>query len=383
MSNTLTGLIPILYRAMNTISREQVGFIPSVFRNTGVEGAGKDQVIRYPVVASRASANITPAATGPDPSGETVTYGDMTIDKVKSVTFPWDAEEEVALGDANLTMILQQQFEQAMRTLSNEIEADLASLYIYASRAYGVAGTTPFGSNLSEAAQMLKILKDNGAPTSMLRMVINTTAGAALRSLTQLTDVNRAGSDDPLRNGVLLPVAGFDIRESGQISEHTIGDASSYALDLTAGYAAGSMTVHVDTGTGAFLPGDILTNTKTARDTNKYVVATGFAGDGDGDVVIAAPGSKVAWVNNDPVAVGAAYTPNMAFDQNAIHLVARPPAMPSGGDAAEEVRNIVDPVSGLAFQVALYRQRRRVVYEVGIAWGKKAVKPENIAILLG
>lgn len=383
MANTLTGLIPILYRAMNTVSREMVGFIPSVYRNASAEEAAKDQVIRYPIVSARASADITPAATGPDPSGETVPYGDMTISKVKSVTFPWDAEEEAAEGDRILADILQQQFEQDMRTLVNEIEADLASLYKYASRAYGVAGTTPFASGVGETAQMLKILKDNGAPASMLRGVLDTTAGAALRSLTQLNSANSAGTDATLRQGVLLPLNGFDIRESGQITAHTKGTASGYLADLTAGYAKGTTTFHVDTGTGTILAGDILTNNKTARDANKYVVATGFAGDGDGDVVLAAPGTKVAWVNNDPVGVGANYTPNMFFDQNAIHLVARVPKMPSGGDAASEVRTITDPVSGLVFQIAVYRQRRRVVYETGIAWGYKAVKPEHIALLLG
>ena len=381
--NTLTGLIPIIMRALNTVSREQVGFIPSVYRNSEAEIAAKDQTIRYPIVESRSASDVESAATGPDPAGETVGYADMTISKSRSVPFPWTGEEQVSLGNRTYADVLQQQFEQAMRTLCNEIETDLAGLYIYASRAYGTPGTTPFGTNLGEAAQMLKIMKDNGVPISLLRMVIDTTAGASLRTLTQYTDANRAGSDRPLRQGVLLPVDGFEIRESAQISAHTPGTAASYLVDLTAGYAAGTQTFHVDTGTGTFVAGDILSNTKTGRDTNKYIVSTGFAGDGDGDVVLAKPGTKVAWVNNDPVAVGAAYTPNMAFDQNAIHLVARLPIMPEGGDAADDVMVITDPISGLNFQIALYRQRRRVVYEVGIAWGQKAVKTEHIALLAG
>jgi hypothetical protein len=368
---------------MHTVSREMVGVIPSVYRNSEAEAAAKDQTIRYPIVATRAAADITPAATGPNPSGETVTYGDMTISKSRAVAFPWNGEEQVALGNTIYTDILQQQFEQAMRTLANEIEVDLAALYKFASRAYGVAGTSPFGTNLSESAQILKILKDNGSPTSQLRGVIDTTAGASMRTLAQLTKANEAGTDDLRARGILLDLHGIQWRESSKITAHTPGTASGYLADLTAGYAVGTKTFHVDTGTGTFVAGDILTNTKTGRDSNKYVVATGFAGDGDGDVVLAAPGTRKAWVNNDPVAVGAAYTPNMVFDQNAIHLVARLPAMPEGGDSAEDVFVVTDPVSGLNFQVAVYRQYRQVSYEVAIAWGVAAVQPENIAILLG
>jgi hypothetical protein len=382
MANTLTNLIPTIYAAKDIMMRELTGFIPAVTLDASGEAAAKDQTIRWPVVPALAAGNITPAATGPDPSATTQGSETMTINKSRSTSFYWEGEEQRGLG-ALYNIILRGQFAQAMRTLVNEVETDLAALYIYASRAYGTAGTTPFGANLAETAQLLKILKDNGAPTGDLQLVLDTTAGAALRTLTQLTKANEAGGVDLLRRGVLLDVLSFAIRESAQVASHTAGTGANYLVDLVAGYAAGIKTVHVDTGTGTMLAGDILTNTKTARDTNKYVVKTGHGGDGDQDVVLANPGLQVAWVNNDPVAVGAAYSANLAFSRSAIQLIMRTPAMPEGGDAADDVTVITDEQTGISFQVAMYRQYRRVAFEVGLAWGVKAVAPEAIAILLG
>lgn len=384
MSNTLTNLIPTIYAAKDIILRELTGFIPAVTLDASGEMAAKDQTIRYPVVPALSAADITPAATGPDPSATTQGSDTMSISKVRSATFFWEAEERKGLGGL-YDVILRDQFVQAMRALVNEVEADLAALYTKASRAYGTAGTTPFDSTnkLSSLAQLHKILADNGAPTTDLQLVLNTTAGAALRTLTELWQANTAGGNDLLRRGTLLDLMGFAIRESAQTKTHTKGTGSGYLVDLTAGYAAGSTTVHVDTGTGTILAGDILTNTKTGRDTNKYVIKTGFAGDGDGDIVLANPGNLIAWVNNDPVAVGNNYAANLAFSRSAIHLMMRTPAMPEGGDSADDVTVITDEQTGISFQVAMYRQRRRVAYEVGLAWGVKAIKPEAMAILLG
>ncbi len=384
MSNTLTGLIPTIYKAADTVLRELTGFIPAVTFDASGEQAAKDQTISWPVTPAATAGDITPATTGPTPTAQTVSPGTMTINKSRSVPFGWTGEEQKSLGGL-YNKILLDQFAQSMRTLVNEVEADLAALYIAASRAYGTAGTTPFDSTnkLSFTAQILKILLDNGAPNGDLQLVIDTTAGAALRTLTDLTKANEAGSTEPLRRGVLLDVHSFAIRESAQVKSHTKGTASGYLVDLTAGYAIGSKTVHVDTGTGTILAGDILTNTKTGRDTNKYVIKTGFAGDGDGDIVLANPGNKIAWVNNDPVAVGNAYTANMAFSRSAIALMMRAPAMPEGGDDADDVTIITDPQTGISFQIAMYRQYRQVTFDVGLAWGVKAVKPESIALLLG
>jgi len=384
MANTLTGLIPTIYVALDTVLRELTGFIPAVTADMNGEQAAKDQTIAWPVTPAASAGNITPATTGPTPTDQTIGPGTMTISKSRSVVFGWNGEEQKSLGGL-YNKILADQFAQSMRTLVNEVEADLAALYIYASRAYGTAGTTPFDSTnkLAFMAQLYKILADNGAPTGDLQLVLDTTAGAALRTLTELWQANTAGGDELLRRGVLLDLMNFAVRESAQTKLHTIGTGSGYLVDLTAGYAIGSTTIHVDTGTGTIVAGDILTNTKTGRDTNKYVIATGQTGGGDQDIVLAKPGARVAWVNNDPVAVGAAYRANLAFSRSAIALMTRAPAMPEGGDAADDVTIITDPQSGLSFQVALYRQYRQVAFEVGLAWGVKAVKAEAIAILLG
>lgn len=383
MANTLTGLIPTIYKGLDVVLRELTGFIPAVTWDASGEQAAKDQTISWPVVPSVGAGNVTPATTGPTPTDQTIGPGTMTISKSRSVVFGWNGEEQKSLGGL-AQKILADQFAQGMRTLVNEVEADLAALYIYASRAYGTAGTTPFGSSdkISALAQVLKILQDNGAPTGDLQVVLNTSAGAALRTLVELWQANTAGNEDLLRRGVLLDLMGFAIRESAGVKTHTPGGATGTLVDLTAGYAKGTATIHGDTQTGVMVAGDVVSNTKTGRDTAKYVVKTPLAA-AEGDFVLQSPGIQVAWVNNDPITSSAAYAANLAFSRSAIALMTRVPAMPDGGDAADDVTVIQDPVSGLSFQVALYRQYRQVAFEVGLAWGVKAVKTEAIATLLG
>jgi|DewCreStandDraft_4_1066084.scaffolds.fasta_scaffold06643_10 hypothetical protein len=378
MGNTLTNLIPTIYAAADIVMRELTGFIPAVTLDANGEQVAKDQTLRYPIVPAIAASDIVPAATGPDPAAMTIGSDFMTISKVRSVTFFWEAEEQKALGGL-YDIILRDQFAQAMRTLTNEVETDLAGLYVAASRAYGTAGTPPFsGTDLSDPANVLKILLDNGAPNSDLQLVLNTTAGAKMRALAQLTKANESGSTELLRRGVLLDLFSFAVRESAQVKTHTKGTGAGYLVNNAAGLAVGETTIPVDTGTGTILPGDIVT---FAADTaNKYVVASALSG---GSFKIAPPGLRVAIPDNNAVTVGNNYTPNLGFSRSAIHLLMRVPAMPAGGDAADDVTVITDPQTGISFQVAMYRQRRRIAYEVGLAWGVKAVKSEAIATLLG
>lgn len=384
MANTITGLIPTMYNALDVVSREITGLIPAVTSDMTYERAAVGQTVRTPVAPASTASDITPAVTPPNDGDQTIGYTDMTITKARRVPIRWNGEERKGLDNngAQYNIIFRDQMAQAMRTLTNEVEADLAALHIYASRAYGTAGTTPFGSSLADTAQIRKVLVDNGAPLTDLNLVMNTAAGASLRTLAQLTKANEAGDTSLLRRGVLLDIHGMALRESAAIVTSTAGTGAS-ATTNTAGYAIGATTITLaSAGTGTIIAGDVIT---FAGDTNKYVVVTGDTDvSNGGTVVLAAPGLRKAIPTSaTAITVVAAAARNMGFARSAIALATRAPALPAEGDSADDRFMLTDPNSGLSFEVSMYKQYRQVQYEVALAWGVKAVKPEHIGILLG
>ena len=384
MANNLDGLIPTIYNALDVVSRELVGFIPAVSSDMTFERAAKGQKVSSPVTTGATASDIEPDVTPPDDGDQTVGSVEMEITKARRVPIRWNGEEKRGLDNngASYNVILRDQFAQGMRALVNEVEADLAGLHRFASRAVGAPGTTPFASNLSDTAQALKLLKDNGAPASDLQMVIDTTAGANMRTLTQLNKANEANDDSLLRRGVLLDVHGFAIRESAQIKTSVAGSAAS-ATTNAAGYAVGATQITLaSAGTGAVVVGDAIT---FAGDSNKYIVVAGDTDvSGGGLIEIAKPGlRKAISASATAITVTAGAVRNMVFPRSAIALATRAPALPKQGDSAVDRTIITDPVSGLSFEVSVYAQYRQVQYEIALAWGCAAIKSENIGILLG
>jgi len=382
-ANTLTGQINNIYEALDIVSREMIGFIPAVSKNSSAEMAAKDQVIRIPVAPATSLTSISPANVSPDAGEQTIGYTDMTISKAYMAPVKWNGEEQKSL-EGRAGNIMRDQFAQAFRALSNQVEKDLAGLYKYASRAYGTSATTPFGSSLDDAAQIKKILDDNGCPDDGMRsLIINTAAGVKLRGQAGLTANYAAGTTETLRRGVLLPIFGMDIRESAQVAAHTKGTATGY--DCTAVEPLGETTIACDgSDSGTILAGDVVTNT-SAADGVKYVVSSGstLTGAASGNFIINEPGLVLATSIGNEWTTQGSYRANLAFHKSAIQLITRAPLMPEGGDAADDVMIVTDPVSGISFQIALYRQYRQVHFEVGLAWGYAAIKPAHMAILLG
>jgi hypothetical protein len=389
MSNTLTAIIPTLQTAANTVGRELVGFIPASYKNASAARAGYNQTVNYPIVPTLSAAAVTPAATPPAGTDITQQAGSIVMDNLRKVSWNWTGEERRALMNGDIAPyqdIISQTLQQAMRTLVNEIENSLwVAAYKGASRAYGTAATAPFGTaaDLTDFAQMAKILDDNGAPQADRHIVVGSAAMANLRGKQSvLFKVNEAGTDETLRRGAIGEVMGMMVHNSYPIVPVTAGTGASATTD-NAGYAVGATTLTLaSAGTGTILSGDIVVITGDGS-SSKYVVKTGDSDVSNGGTfILNTPGLRgTLSAATHALTLTATYTPNIALHRNGLHLVMRAPD--NGDDAAVDTVEVTDSVSGLVFQLARYGQYMQSSFELRVLYGVKAVKSDFIATLIG
>lgn len=381
---TLSGLTEILYQARDTVARELVGFIPSVTINSGSEGVSLGGTVKSTVTAQPTlNTTHTPGTTVPAGDDTTVTVEEMTIGQVSRTNIPIKGEIARQLANtADYGLVLQQLFAQHLRTHVNAIEAHCGTVIKNgSSRAVGTAGTTPFASNHNLIVDAHQVIRDNGAPQDgNVSLILNTSAETKFKQLSNIYKVNESGSSDILNRGVLVDIDGVKIRASGGIAAHTKGTGTSYLVNQ-AGLVTGSTSVTTDTGSGTVVAGDVVTFASGAGSGYNYVVGTGIAA--AGTLVLNNPGLRGAIADNNAITVGNSYAANLMFHRSAVELVMRPPAMPPGGDSAAERTTIFDPISGLTFEVALYRLYGMNMIEFVCYYQAKVWKDDFIATLMG
>lgn len=388
MTTNIDSILPDVYEALDTVSREQVGFIPAVRLAASSERAALNQTIKSPVAPPAELQDIVPGINPPAAPDQTIGQRPLTISNSKAAPFVWTGEEvKGANTGVGFARLRSDQIAQALRALNNAVEADIAKLAMQASRAYGTAGTAPFGTanDFSDFARSRQILIDNGAPESDLHIVCGSNAMATMQSKqSSLLKANEAGTDDLLRNGLIARVLGLGVHQSGQVQTHATGSVTG-AVKATAATSAGATKIGITTGSSMAVglkAGDVIT---FAGDGNKYVTASDLTvgASATGDLIINAPGLREDVAANAAITVVGSYEANMVFHRGAIALVTRMPASPEEGDAATDKIEITDPHSGITYELSVYGQYRQIRYELALAWGCAMMKPEHAAILIG
>lgn len=388
-SQTLTGFTELLYQARDIVCREPIGFANSVIINSGSEGVSLGGTVKS-FVAGEPTLNTdhTPSMTIPAGDDMTSTVDEMSIGQVARVNIPLRGETlrqlDNTVGRQNF---VDNTLAQAIRKIVNAIEAHVGTVAKNgASRAVGTAGTTPFASSHAVIPQANQILTDNGAPVDGQRsLVLSTGAATALKTLANVYKVNESGAADTFRNGVLLDIDGVAIKQSAGVASHTKGTLAGSPTSAAAGFALGAtdITLTASVGTGTIVAGDVLS---LANDTgNAYVVKTGVADASTAATLVLNKTGlrKATGASARALTVAASYTANVLFHRSAIELVMRPPAMPDGGDRAEDRMTVVDPKSGLVFECAIYKGYGMNLMEIICYYQAKVWKPEFVATVLG
>lgn len=372
---------------MEKIQTEPVGFLNAVQRNqsnvtTASFGQSVESLVTGDVTVTK-SNSYTPQMSSSDAPDDADTKDTFALDvhlKFEAAILPEQIRHanNVGIGAQNQLM---KRVEKGLRGMRNQVETDLgAALYVGASRAVGTAGTTPFASNANILNESMKILQDNGGNRYDGRssVVMNTAAGLNLRNLLGIKDARQSSDEDLFRRGILSDLGGYALRESAGVASHTKGTGSGYLVDLVAGYAVGDTTIHVDTGTGTILAGDVIT---FAGDTNEYVVVSGFAGDGDGDITIGGPGLRQALANNTAMTIQNSYTANVAFHEDAAEIASRAPDL--GQDKAIVQSTITDEIGGLNYAWSIYPGEGMQLLRVQAFFGYKVWNQYLVNIIKG
>jgi hypothetical protein len=377
-NNVLNGLIPILRTALDNVSRKWTGMLAFTPIDAAASMAAQNQTVNVPKSGIAETQDI--GDTPPENKKNDFGTVPVIIDHYK-VADPiiWNGEEERGVGDM-LNPMRVSQFEQRFEAIAMDVEKLLCETAVAsaigAGNVYGVAGTPPFSGSLNDMASIAKIMDDISRPTSDRAFVGNSVAIRQFRSLGILTAADQNGSDSTLRTGMILPIFGFGIGQSGGFRTMAPGGGSGYLLNGV--HLAGAAVLTVDAGSGILSKGEIIT---IAGDPNKYIIAEDVPS--GGTQIKIAGGLKQDAPDNAAITSGAAYLPSVAYARDALVLAARQPYMPEGGDEADDVTVVTDAVTGLAFQVAYYKRYRKRAIEIALAFGASAVNPSHAVAVLG
>lgn len=406
MANTLTSILPkILAGGLMTL-RELAIMPRSVNSSYSTEAAMKGTTVDIPIPTAVSTIAVTPSNT-------LVAPGDTTPGLVQLSLDQWQQNQPFHLTDKELTEIdrnrhfVPMQMEESIKSLANDVNTHIHEQYRQLATGIfgytGTAGTTPFGSDVTDATNARKLLNQQLCPRTDRRSAVNFDAEASMLALSEFSDVEKVAETGPKIEGIIGRKFGIEWMADDAVLTHTAGtlsNGSSAVADVDGALAAGVDTLSIDetTLTGTLVVGDIVSfaghsqtyavieNTASAEYTGDGDPTTGTytaSGNAITDIKIY-PALQAAVADDEVMTLRATHVINTVFHRDAFAYATRPLVAESVSlDLGSRILSMQDPVTGLVLRLEVSRQRKQVVWEFDILWGSMLVRPELAVRIAG
>jgi len=373
-TNTLTQVIPQLL-AQGLLALRQMAVMPR-FVNRGYEAlAGeKGSTIDITIPSAITAVAVQPSYVPPDDVGVIPTKVAMALDQWYEAPFFLSDQDMLQAMNGIIPM----QASEAVKALGNNVDAAILALYKQVYGYAGLAGTVPFGSDVSDFLNADQVLNDQLAPLDPRYVVINSRAKANAMGLRQFQDISYRGDNAGIIKGDIGEKFGAFWALDQNVPRHTAG---TYTTGYTVNGAAlaAAKTVNVSGGAlGTLVAGDIV---DFAGNTQTYTIVSSTGASTVTNIVFE-PGLVVALSGSEAITKRASHRVNLAFHRDAFALASRPF---SGADpmGVGTYQSAVDPVSGLALRLEVSRQHKRTRFSYDILYGVKCVRPELACRIAG
>lgn len=345
---------------------------------------GDTVVLSFPAEFTDAMVlDVVPANIPPSPSDIAPRLAVVVLNNWKKVSYAL-TDLEVERLQAG---VFSDQFDAAIDALARTIIRSVWLNYRGIYQFVGVAGTTPFASDITTVAAARLLLNLAGVPVENRAIVLGFEADANAINLAIFQQYLQSGNTDALLEGRVKRAVGFDWVLDAYNPTFTGGTLSNgstkTAFINSAAVTLGTTTVPIDstTLTGTLVIGDIFT---VAGDTQQYVVTAAVTAAANAIASMSfSPPAKVAWADNTVVRFVASHLlAGLALHPQAIAFASKPMdnVLFEGGS---QIRQYPDPMTGLTLCLEITRQYKQTVAEFSCLWGSTLARPECAVRILG
>lgn len=379
MANTLTDLVPKILTEAAIIYRNNSITANLVNRGYDSEFRKQGDTINVPSFTAPSVQDIT-AGRGNENTPTNITGSNVSIQLTS-----WK-EVKIQFTDLELKQIEEgrpsEALEKAVIALADYVDAFI--LNDMAKKGFSTAGTA--GSAFSDPATLVDArtkMSMNNVPMRSRSVSINPTVAGAFIKDTNLSESDKFGGSEVLRDAIIGRLYGFDIAETNNLTNFvggTLSNGTTKAALVAANTAVGATSIGLDAVSlsGTLVEGDIFT---IAGDTQEYVVTTGGTAAANALTVSFQPALKIAATDGAVVTFVANYTAaGLAFHQDAYIFGSAPVKIDfPGGNIVE---SFTDPISGITFTYEVERVNKNTEHSLSILYGGQALKREGIVRLL-